>query len=152
MPDLSHLSLPLLLVIFAAAAAVWVAGIYLSDTTDVLDTRLHLGEALGGLVLLALTTNLPEIAITVTAELSHNIGVAIGNILGSIALQTVVLAMLDAGVPGNRPLTWQAASLTLVLEGVLVTAMLVVTMMGTQLPKSLIFFRLTPEDVALALL
>ena len=153
MPDLSHLSLPLLLLVFAvAAAAVWIAGIYLSDTTDVLDTRLHLGEALGGLVLLAITTNLPEIAITVTAALSHNIGVAIGNILGGIALQTVVLAALDVGVPGKRPLTWQAASLTLVLEGVLVTAVLVVTMMGTQLPKTLILWRLTPEDVALALL
>ncbi len=151
MPDISHLSLPLLLVVFAvAAAAVWVAGIYLSSTTDALDDRLHLGEALGGLILLALTTNLPEIAITVTAALHHDIGVAIGNILGGIALQTVVLVALDVSVPGKRPLTWQAASLVLVLEGVLVTAVLVVVMMGTQLPKSLIFFRFTPEDLALA--
>ncbi len=151
MPNLSHFSLPLLLLVFAvAAAAVWIAGIFLSDTTDALDDRLHLGEALGGLILLALTTNLPEIAITVTAALHHNIGVAIGNILGGIALQTVVLAALDVGVPGKRPLTWQAASLVLVLEGVLVTAVLVVTMMGTQLPRTLILFRLTPEDLALA--
>ena len=151
MPDLSHLSLPLLLLVFAAAAAaVWVAGIYLSGTTDALDDRWHLGEALGGLILLAVTTNLPEIAITVTAALHHDIGVAIGNILGGIALQTVVLVALDVSVPGRRPLTWQAASLVLVLEGVLVTAVLVVVMMGTQLPKSLIFFRVTPEDLALA--
>ncbi len=151
MPNLSHLPLPLLLLVFAAAAAaVWVAGIFLSDTTDALDDRLNLGEALGGLILLAITTNLPEIAITVTAALHHDIGIAIGNILGGIALQTVVLVALDVGVPGKRPLTWQAASLVLVLEGVLVTAVLVVTMMGTQLPKTLIRFRLTPEDLALA--
>ena len=151
MPNLSDLSLPLLLLVFAAAAAaVWIAGTFLSDTTDALDSRLHLGEALGGLILLAITTNLPEIAITVTAALHHDIGVAIGNILGGIALQTVVLAALDVSVPGKRPLTWQAASLVLVLEGVLVTAVLVVTMMGTQLPPSLILFRLTPEDLALA--
>ncbi len=151
MPDFSHLSLPVLLLVFAAAAgAVWVAGIFLSNTTDALDSRLHLGEALGGLILLALTTNLPEIAITATAALHHEIGVAIGNILGGIALQTVVLVVLDAGVPGKRPLTWQAASLVLVLEGVLVTAVLTVTMMGTQLPKTLIAFRLTPEDLAVA--
>lgn len=151
MPDVSHLSLPLLLLVFAASsAAVWIAGIFLSDTTDVLDTRLKLGEALGGLILLAITTNLPEIAITVTAALHHDLGIAIGNILGGIALQTVVLVALDVGVPGHRPLTWQAASLVLVLEGVLVCAVLVVTMMGTQLPSTLIVFRLTPEDLALA--
>ena len=151
MPNLSHLSLPLLLLVFgASSAAVWIAGIFLSNTTDALDTRLNLGEALGGLILLAVTTNLPEIAITVTAALHHDLGIAIGNILGGIALQTVVLVALDVGVPGKHPLTWQAASLVLVLEGVLVTAILVVTMMGTQLPKTLIRFRLTPEDLALA--
>jgi cation:H+ antiporter len=47
------LSLPILLLIFAGAAAcVWVAGVKLSDTTDVLSSRLGLGQALGGLLLL----------------------------------------------------------------------------------------------------
>jgi len=153
MPDFSHLSLPLLLLAFAlAAGAVWLAGIQLSNTADALDSKFGLGEALGGLILLAITTNLPEIAITATAALHHDLGVAIGNILGGIALQTVVLVILDISVPGKRPLTFQAASLILVLEGVLVTAVLTVAMMGAQLPKSLIAFRLTPEDVFLAAL
>lgn len=153
MPDLTHLSLPLLLLIFAAAAgAVWIAGIFLSNTSDSLSSRFHMGEALGGLILLAITTNLPEIAITVTAALHHNLGVAIGNILGGIALQTVVLVILDLSVPGKHPLTFQAASLVLVLEGVLVTAVLTVAMMGTQMPKHLILFRLAPEDVVIAAL
>lgn len=153
MPDISHLSLPLLLLAFAlAAGAVWLAGVQLSNSADALDSKFGLGEALGGLILLAITTNLPEIAITATAALHHDIGVAIGNILGGIALQTVVLVILDISVPGKRPLTFQAASLVLVLEGVLVTAVLTVAMMGTQLPKSLIAFRLTPEDVFLAAL
>ena len=91
-----HLSLLLLLLIFAAAAgAVWIAGIYLSNTTDVLSTRFGMGEALGGMILLALVTNLPEIAITVSAALSGHLEVAVGNILGGIALQTVVLVVLD---------------------------------------------------------
>lgn len=76
----ASLSLPVLLVLFvAAAAAVWVAGIRLSDTTDVLSRRLGLGEALGGLILLAIATNLPEIAITVSASLRGNTGIATGN-------------------------------------------------------------------------
>ena len=65
---MSNLALPLLLLIFvAAAAAIWVAGIQLSDQTDVLSVRLHLGSALGGPILLAIATNLPEIAIVGSA-------------------------------------------------------------------------------------
>ena len=91
-----------------------------------LDERFHLGEALGGLILLAITTNLPEIAITVSAALHHTLGIAIGNILGGIALQTVVLVVLDVwGVGKLAALTYRAASLQLVLEGVVLLAILV---------------------------
>ena len=50
------------------------------------------------LILLAVATNLPEIAITASAALSHNLGIAIGNILGGIAIQTVVLVVLDVAI------------------------------------------------------
>jgi len=153
-PCVSSLPLPLLLLAFAlAAAAIWVAGIALSDQTDVLATRLHLGSALGGLILLAVATNLPEIAIVVSAAASGNVGVATGNILGGIAIQTLVLVALDAaGVRGRRPLTYHAASLVLVLEAALVVAVLAVVVAGSQLPGSLIAFRLTPAPVLIAVL
>src|SRR4051794_1729578 len=146
---MSSLPLGLLLLIFAgAAAAIWVAGIELSKQTDVLSTRLHLGAALGGLILLALATNLPEIAITASAALSGDVGVAVGNILGGIAIQTVVLVALDAfGVRGSKPLTYRAASLVLVLEAALVVAVLAIVIGGTQLPATLITARLTPAPV-----
>ncbi|MFN2608408.1 MAG: sodium:calcium antiporter [Acidimicrobiales bacterium] len=151
---MSSLSVPVLVGIFVvAAAAIWVAGTKLSDTTDVLSTRLGLGEALGGLILLALATNLPEIAITASAALAHNLGIAIGNVLGGIALQTVVLVALDAfGVRGERPLTYRAASLELVLEAGLVVAVLVVSIAGTRLPRSLIAFRVAPAGLLIAAL
>jgi len=148
------LALPILLVIFAGAAAfVWVAGTRLSDSTDVLSARLGLGEALGGLTLLAIVTNLPEIAITASAALGKELGVAVGNILGGIAIQTVVLVVLDAfGVGGREPLTYRAASLSLVLEGVLVIAVLTVAVMGSQLPSSLIIWRVEPGGLLIAVL
>ena len=148
------MSLPILILIFLGAAAfVWIAGIKLSDTTDVLSERLGLGEALGGLIILAIVTNLPETAITTSAALRQNLGVATGNILGGIAIQTVVLVVLDIfGVRGRYPLTYRAASLVLVLEGVLLMAILTVTVMGTQLPPSLIFWRLSPVSLLIALL
>ncbi len=147
-------SLPLLVAIFAAAAgAVWYAGIWLSRTTDVLSTRLHLGEALGGLILLAVTTNLPEIAITASAALANDLGIAIGNILGGIAIQTVVLVILDAvGLGRASALTYRAASLLLVLEGGLVIAVLVVVVGGSQLPFSSSVGRFEPATVLIAVI
>jgi cation:H+ antiporter len=142
----------LIAVFVAAAVAVWSAGIKLSDTTDVLSTRLGLGEALGGLILLAIATNLPEIAIVTSAGLAHDLGIAIGNILGGIAIQTVVLVALDVfGVAGRRPLTYQAASLGLVLEGGLVVGVLVVAVMGTQLPRDLHLWRVGPASALITL-
>jgi cation:H+ antiporter len=146
-------SLVLLLIFGSCAGAIWAAGIRLSDTTDVLSERLHLGAALGGVILLAVATNLPEIAITASAALAHQLDVAVGNILGGIAIQTVVLVVLDAaGVRPRKPLTYLAASLTLLLEGGLVVALLLVVVMSTQLPKDLIALRLTPGAVLIAVL
>ena len=144
------LSLPWLILLFlAAAVAIWLAGIKLSDTTDVLSERLGLGQALGGLILLAIATNLPEIAITFTAAVSHNLGLAIGNILGGIAIQTVVLALLDGFGVRASPLTYRAASLVLVIEGAAVIAMLVVVVMGTRLSPDVIWLHVTPPGIAL---
>lgn len=138
LPAVSDLPAPAVLAVFAAAAlAVWYAGIKLSDTTDVLADRLGLGQALGGLILLAVATNLPEIAITATAALANDLGIAIGNILGGIAIQTVVLALIDAlGLGRDDSLTYRSASLSLVLEATLVIAVLVIAVMGAQLPSS----------------
>ena len=97
-----------------------------------LDTRLGLGEAIGGVILLAIATNLPEIAITASAAVANNLGIAVGNILGGIAIQTVVLVVLDIAIGSESALTTRAASLVLGLEGLLVILVLAVVVMGTQ--------------------
>jgi len=135
----------LLLIFVVAAAVVWLSGVQLSRQTDVLATRLHLGEALGGTILLAVATNLPEIAITVSAAISGDLSVAIGNILGGIGIQTVVLVILD--IAGRKPLTYLAASLSLIVEAAVVIAVLAIAVVGTQLPKQLVFLHLTPAGV-----
>jgi cation:H+ antiporter len=149
MPD----SVVALVAIFAAAAAaVWIAGIWLSRMTDVLSVRFHLGEAFAGSILLAVTTNLPEVAITVSAALERHIGIATGNILGGIAIQTVALAVIDAVGLGRRAaLTYLAASLQLVLEGAIVVAVLLATIMGTQASSHVYFGRLEPAALVITL-
>ncbi len=143
---MNTLPLPLLLVIFVAAgAAVWLAGSRLSMATDVLDTKLGLGDAFGGLILLAIVTNLPEIAIVVSAALTHQVGIAVGNILGGIAMQTLVLVLLDAvAVPGTKALSYLGASLLVLLEAGMVVAVLSITVMGSQLPAGLLLWRIDP--------
>mgnify|MGYP000962078335 CR=1 FL=1 len=150
---MSSLSSPALLAIFVASAVViWAAGVRLSGTTDVLADRLHLGSAIGGVILLAVATNLPEIAITVAAAASGEVSVAVGNVLGGIAIQTVVLVALDAfGIGAGPPLTYRAASLQLVLEGSLVVAVLLIAVMGSQLPSSLIVGRVAPGGLLIAI-
>jgi len=144
-----EMPLPILWVTFlAAGAVVWIAGIYVSKTTDVLSSRFKLGEALGGAILLAIVTNLPEIGITASGAMRNQLGIATGNILGGIAIQTVVLVLLDFAAMGKRaPLIGHAASLELVLEAVLVMVMLTVTVVGHQLPDSLVWRGITPDGV-----
>src|ERR1051325_4343166 len=110
-----QMPLTILTLVFAAAGVVvWIAGVYVSKTTDVLSSRFKLGEALGGAILLAIVTNLPEIAITTSGAMRNQLGIATGNILGGIAIQTVVLVVLDAFAIGKRtPLMGHAAALDL---------------------------------------
>jgi cation:H+ antiporter len=105
----SSLATPLLVLVFAAGAvATWVAGVTLSRTTDALDTRLGFGEELGGILLLAVAGSLPELAITVSAAARGNLGLAAGNLIGGIAVQTMVLVICDAASGPERPLSWSA--------------------------------------------
>jgi cation:H+ antiporter len=105
------------------------------------------------MIFLAIVTDLPEVAITASGALRNDLSIAIGNILGGIAMQTMVLVVLDAS-PLNRkaPLSCRAASPAIVLEGVLVIAVLAVCIMGTQLPASLGFARITPAESMIAAL
>src|SRR5579883_412572 len=143
----ASLSLVSLIPIFVVAAlAIWLAGIKLSQTVDIIDRRFNLGEAIGGIIFSAFVTNLPEISIVLSASLRNEVGIAIGNILGGIAIQTVVLVILDLGLGRKAILTHESYSLQLVLEGVLVIIVLAIAMMGTQLPNSFIFMRIAPGD------
>ncbi len=133
----------------AAAAATWGAGVYLSRTTDVFDERWKLGEAFGGMVLLAIAGSLPEIAITVSAAFSHRLDIAAGDLLGGIAVQTGVLIVCDFFVTEERPLSYLVGSLIPVLEASLVVGVTALAMIGALLPSTDVIFRLSPASIAI---
>jgi len=140
-----------ILVFLAASLATWGAGVQLSRTTDELDRRLNLGDALGGMVLLAVAGSLPEVAITVSGAASGHIELAAGNLIGGIATATMVLVICDLFAP--RPLTYLVGSLIPVLEGLLVVMVVAAVLMGALLPRSAsIAGRVSPGSIAIVLL
>jgi cation:H+ antiporter len=144
---------PLLLLIFLAAAAVtWAAGIALSKSTDALDARLGLGDAVGGLVLLAIAGSLPELAITISAASQGNLGLAAGNLIGGIAVQTMVLLICDIAVGPQRPLTFLVGRLTPVLEALLVIIVVAGVEMGALLkPSTAIAGTVSPASLGIVI-
>lgn len=140
---------PALLAVFlGSAGATWMAGLLLSKTTDVLDARFHLGDAVGGLLLLGLAGSLPELAITAAAALSGDLSLAVGNLLGGIAIQTLVLVLLDATSRRREPLTSQA-DLAPLFEGVLVITLVLLAIMGVTLPSSLALGPVSPASLTI---
>lgn len=134
MASLSNASLMLIFV--AAAVITWIAGVSLARATDVLDDRFGLGEAIGGMILLSVAGSLPELAITLSAARSGHLDIAAGNLIGGVAVQTFVLVIADWFGRGRPPLSTAVASLVPALEGLLVIAVVCVTIMGGLLPAS----------------
>jgi cation:H+ antiporter len=138
----------ILIVLFLISTfAIWVSGVKLTIAIDAITTHFNLGEAFGGMVFLAIVTNLPEIAITAVAAYHRNYDIAISNILGGIAIQTVVLVLIDIfGVGRSAPLTEKGHSKILIIEGASLIFILSLVIIGSQFPSSIFFARSTPFE------
>jgi len=137
----------LVLIFIVSAIAIWVSGIKLTKAIDAITTHFGLGQAFGGMVFLAIVTNLPEIAITAVASFHRDYDIAISNILGGIAIQTMVLVLIDVfGVGRSAPLTQKGHSKVLILEGVALIFILSIVIIASQFPSTFIFFRTTPFE------
>ena len=138
------------MIFLGGAGATWAAGMMLSKTTDALDARLGLGDDIGGLIFLSVAGSLPEVAITVSAALQGNLPLAAGNLIGGIAIQTMVLLICDFAVGPTRPLTYLVGRLTPVLEGLLVIILVAGVDMGSLLkPSTAIFGRINPASIGI---
>src|SRR5262249_45861906 len=140
---------PLVLVFVAGGVATWMAGLVLSTTTDVVDDRFGLGQALGGLILLGIAGTLPEIAITASAALAGNLGLATGNLLGGIAMQTLVLVLLDRASRSPIPLSSLSNVLEPILEAAFVIILVTMALMGPLLPSSVAIGSVSPISIAI---
>jgi cation:H+ antiporter len=101
-----------------AAIAVWFAGAKLARAADELASRTGIGRELLGILLLGGVTSLPELAVATTATLQGTPALSINDVVGSAAVNVVVLAVADA-VSGRGALTATRGSPSLMLQGVL---------------------------------
>lgn len=84
------------LVVFALAALVIIAaGIFMAATADELADRTGWGEAVVGGLFVAGATSLPDFSATLTAAADGHAELAMSNIMGSMAVNIVFLAVGD---------------------------------------------------------
>ena len=114
-------SLPLVAntaIFIASAALVWVAGTRLARYADSIATKTAISREFLGIMLLGGVTSLPELAVATTATLQGAPTLSINDVLGSAAINLVILALAD-GVIGRSALTSVVASPGVLLQGVL---------------------------------
>lgn len=115
---LDNLPLSFNLGVFAASAVlVWLAGTRLARCADAIAGRTGIGRAFLGLLLLGGVTSLPEVAVATTATLGGTPALSINDLLGSAAINLVLLAFADAAL-GRDALTSKPGSPVMLLQGV----------------------------------
>lgn len=124
MLDFAQNSVFLNALLFAAAAAVvWFAGTKLSSHVDLIADRTGLGQAFAGALLLGGATSPPELATTITAAYSGAAKLAGTNLLGGVVMQIAVLAVIDALIIRDKPLTLFSPKASLLMVGVMLIAL-----------------------------
>lgn len=143
-------SLPIIyiFVIFILAGLItWFAGITLAKSTDSLDFRFKIGDAIGGLVLLGIAGSLPEIAVVSTAAKHGDIEVIIGNLIGGLSIQTLVIIIFDFVSHGKKPLSYLAGTAILSFETLLAVLVAVIALLAIFVPEKASVFHINPLSV-----
>ncbi len=121
MPLVDATSYPLwvnLSIFFAAATFVWLAGTRLSRYLGRISDITGIEQAVVGMLMLGVLTSLPEIANVATASYFDNPALAANNLLGSAAINLVLLAIADA-IFGRDALTSIVAQPAILLQSTL---------------------------------
>lgn len=110
----------------AAAVGVWRSGAALSRYADAIAGRTAMGRAFAGVLLLGVTTSLPEVATTSAAAIGGHPVLAGTNLLGGVAMQMAILALVDAFALRGKALSHFAANPSFLMQGVMLIALTVI--------------------------
>ena len=107
------------LAVFAGAAAVvWIAGTRIAGYADAIAETTGIGREVLGILMLGGVTSLPEMAVASTASLAGHPALSVNDLLGSAAINVVIIAVADAAI-GRSAITSVLASPGVLLQGVL---------------------------------
>jgi len=113
-----------------SAAAIIVAGWYMSSAADQIAVITGLGQTFIGGTLLAGATSLPELTVSIFTARMGAYDLAVGNVLGSNIFNMLILLVSDLAQPGSVPLlsggtTGQiiSALVGLILSGIVIVAL-----------------------------
>ncbi len=131
-----------------SAVLIWYFSNKLSAVVEIVNHDFNLGEAFGGTIMLSIVTNLPELVIVVVGVIKGDTSLALGNILGGIAMQTLLLVLFDFSTkPERKPLTTLTSNNNSLVQGVFLCIILALVIMGTQLNATAVLQRTSPVEI-----
>lgn len=105
-------------IFIVSAVVVWFVGSRLAGYADAIAEKTGIGREFLGILLLGGVTSLPEIAVATTATVHGTPLLSVNDVLGSAAINLVILAIADATL-GRGALTSLQASPIVLLQAVL---------------------------------
>lgn len=130
-----------------SALVILFAARYLASSAAEIAAQLGLSSGFVGMVLLALTTSLPEVTVSITAVRAGSYDLAVGNLLGSNAFNMAILTVLDL-VDGPGPLLAKAGP-GLVVGGLFAVLLTVQALLGILNKSERRVWYLEPDAVLL---
>lgn len=116
-----------------AAAGVVLGGYLLSHSADAIASGTGWGESFVGNTLLAATTSLPELTVSIAAAARGSFDLAVGNVLGSNIFNMLILAVSDLTFRGPNVLTVAAPSQAVsALLGLILSSLVILGMTQRQ--------------------
>jgi cation:H+ antiporter len=135
-----------------SGAIIWKLSNVLSNLVDYIDDAYNLGAAFGGTIMLSVITNLPELAIVIQGTIIGQYELATGNILGGIAMQTLLLVLFDfASKKEKQPFSNLSSHTTSILQGLMLCLILGMVIMGTQFKSTFVNYRFSPIEILIVI-
>lgn len=140
----------LLLALFLfTVVVILLAGSRLAVIADALADRTGMGEAITGALFLGAATSLPGLVASLTAALANYPQLAVSNAVGGIAAQTAFLGVADISYR-KANLEHAAASLSNIMQGGLLVALLAIPLVAFSLPE-MSWFAVHPASVLMVI-
>ena len=141
-----------ILIFLLSGSIIWYFSHKLSHIVDFLNDEFKLGAAFGGTILLSLVVNLPEVAIVIKGTLQGDTSLAIGNILGGIAIQTVLLGFFDFMTRKEaHPITTITSNTNAISQGIFLVLILSLVILGSQLDQMHVNLRISPIEILIVI-